>query len=211
MAVKSLTDDRQQEYADIQALATEPQLGSLTRPRNRIEDYVEIDDDGQESRAPLVDRHLMSDEDGMCPIGSLNDWEREVVAVELARPGSVGWYRNPPRQSVDSLGVPYRDQFGNWRSMHPDFIFFNTVGSSVLPSIVDPHGHHLEDSLIKLQGLCDFAEEFGDSFHRIEAVSNAGSDLVVLDLKDTKVRDALKAGDKTPAEFYESDLASPYN
>ncbi len=210
-AIKSLTDDRQQEYADIQALATEPQLGSLTRPRNRIEDYVEIDGDGQESRAPLVDRHLMSDEDGMCPIGSLNDWERQVVAVELARPGSVGWYRNPPRQSVDSLGVPYRDQFGNWRSMHPDFIFFNTVGSSVLPSIVDPHGHHLEDSLIKLQGLCDFAEEFGDSFHRIEAVSNAGSDLVVLDLKDTKVRDALKAGSKTPAEFYESDLASPYN
>ncbi len=210
-AIKSLTDDRQQEYADIQALATEPQLGSLTRPRNRIEDYVEIDDDGQESRALLVDRHLMSDEDGMCPIGSLNDWERKVVAVELARPGSVGWYRTPPRQSVDSLGVPYRDQFGNWRSMHPDFIFFNTVGSSVLPSIVDPHGHHLEDSIIKLQGLCDFAEEFGDSFHRIEAVSNAGSDLVVLDLKDSKVRDALKAGDKTPAEFYESDLASPYN
>ncbi len=62
-----------------------------------------------------------------------------------------------------------------------------------------PHGHHLEDSLIKLQGLCDFAEEFGDSFHRIEAVSNAGSDLVVLDLKDNKVRDALKAGNKTPA------------
>ena len=43
--------------------------------------------------------------------------------------------------------------------MHPDFVFFNEVDGKMRPSIVDPHGHHLEDSLVKLQGLAKFAED----------------------------------------------------
>jgi len=211
VAIKSLTDERQQEYADIQALATEPQVGSLTRPRNRIEDYVDVDDDGQQAQAPVVDRHLMADKDGMCPIGSLNVWEREVVIRELSRAGCVGWYRNPPRQSVDSLGIPYRDGSGNWRSMHPDFVFFSEVGGVVRPSIVDPHGHHLEDSLVKLQGLAKFAQEFRDSFHRVEAVSQVGNTMKVLDLTRPEVCDAIVSGHASPAELYDSELTSVYD
>lgn len=211
VAIKGLTDERQQEYADIQALATEPQRSALTRPRNRIEDYLEVDENGQQAQAPLVDRHLMSDTDGMCPIGSLNAWERQVVARELARPGCVGWYRNPPRQSVDSLGVPYRDEVGNWRSMHPDFVFFTDVDGVVKPSIVDPHGHHLEDSLVKLQGLARFAEEFSDEFHRIEAVSLAGGSMKILDLTFSRVREAILEGRRSPGELYESSVAQPYD
>lgn len=211
VAIKGLSDERQQEYADIQALATEPQLGSLTRPRNRIEDYIEVDEEGQQSQAPLIDRHLMSDNDGMCPIGSLNAWERQVVMRELDRPECVGWYRNPPRQSVDSLGVPYRDEVGNWRSMHPDFIFFSQVGGRVVPSIVDPHGHHLEDSLVKLQGLARFAQEFTGQFHRIEAVSKVGSILKTLDLTQPFVQDSILAGKGTAMEFYESEVAIAYD
>ena len=210
VAVKSLSDERQQEYADIQALATEPQMGSMTRPRNRIEDYVEVDDDGQQAEALVVDRHLLSDDDGMCPIGSLNVWEQQVLLTELSRADCVGWYRNPPRQSVDSLGVPYRDGAGNWRSMHPDFVFFNKVEGSVRPSIVDPHGHHLEDSLVKLRGLAKFAQEFRDSFHRVEAVSQVGNSMKVLDLKRSEVCDAIVTGHASPAELYESDLAQIY-
>jgi len=210
VAIKGLTDERQQEYADIQALATEPQRGSLTRPRNRIEDYVEVDEEGQQAPAPLAERHLMSDDEGMCPIGSLNLWERQVVLRELARADCVGWYRNPPRQSVDSLGVPYRDEVGNWRSMHPDFIFFNEIDGVVRPSIVDPHGHHLEDSLVKLQGLAQFAEEFASDFYRIEAVSKVGTVLRILDLTEPMVREALIAGKRSPMEFYESDIAVTY-
>lgn len=205
--IKGLPDDRQQEYADIQALATEPQRSSLTRPRNRIEDYVEIGEDGQQALAPMVELHLMSDSEGLCPIGSLNAWEREVVIKELARPGARGWYRNPPRQSVDSLGVPYRDELGNWRSMHPDFVFFHEIDGVIRPSIVDPHGHHLEDSLVKLQGLARFAEEFADEFHRVEAVSKIGAVMKVLDLKSPMVRDAILAGHKSPMEYYQSDIA----
>ena len=211
VAIKSLSDERQQEYADIQALATEPQIGSLTRPRNRIEDYIEVDDDGQQAQAPVVDRHLMSDDDGNCPISSLNVWERQVVLTERSRAGCVGWYRNPPRQSIDSLGVPYRDGAGNWRSMHPDFVFFSEVGGVVRASIVDPHGHHLEDSLVKLRGLATFAQEFEDSFHRVEAVSQVGNTMKVLDLTRPEVRDAIVSGHASPAELYESDLAQIYN
>ena len=211
VATKGLPDDRQQEYADIQALATEPQQGSLTRPRSRIEDYVEELPDGQFIRAPMVDRHLMSDADGVCPIGALNVWEREVVTKELSRPSCVGWYRNPPQQSVDSLGVPYRNEVGNWRSMHPDFVFFNEIEGKLLPSIVDPHGHHLEDSLVKLQGLAKFAEVFAADFHRIEAVSKLGSTMKILDLTIPFVREAILAGKKPPMELYESDIAVEYD
>ncbi len=206
-AIRGLPDERQQEYADIQALATQPQRRSLTRPRVRIEDYAQVDDQGQETRAPLVERHLMSDQDGMCPIGTLNAWERRVVEWELARADCVGWYRNPPRQSVDSVGVPYRDAVGNWRSMHPDFIFFNEVNGVVRPSIVDPHGHHLEDALLKLQALASFAAEYGDEFHRILAMSEVGGRMRSLDLKVPTVREAILAGEESPVELYESEIA----
>lgn len=211
VAIKGLSDDRQQEYADIQALATEPQEGTLTRPRTRIEDYVEVLPDGQTARAPMAGRHLMSDAEGMCPIGGLNVWEREVVLKELSRSTSVGWYRNPPRLSVDSLGIAYRDEVGNWRSMHPDFVFFNEIDGAVLPSIVDPHGHHLEDSLVKLQGLANFAKTFGDRFHRVEAVTKLANSMRILDLKTPAVRDAILVGKKPPMEFYESDMAIEYD
>ena len=153
----------------------------------------------------------MSDADGMCPIGALNVWEREVVLKELSRPTSVGWYRNPPRLSVDSLGIAYRDEVGNWRSMHPDFVFFNEIDGVVLPSIVDPHGHHLEDSLVKLQGLAKFAKTFGDKFHRIEAVTKLAISMRILDLKIPAVRDAILAGKKPPMELSESDIAFEYD
>jgi type III restriction enzyme len=63
----------------------------------------------------------MSDADGQFPLTSLNSrWERDVVRAELARPNIRGWYRNPSRAAVDSLGIAYRDDdTGNWRSMHP--------------------------------------------------------------------------------------------
>jgi len=209
--IRGLPDERQQEYELIRALATEPQRGELSRPRSRMEDYASVDDFGQEGVAPLVDRHLMSDEDGKFPIAALNDWERAVVGAELERRGSVGWYRNPARAAVDSLGITYRDAVGNWRSMHPDFIFFNEVGGKVRASIVDPHGHHLEDSLLKLRGLARFAEEHGDEFHRIESVTKIGTTMRILDLQIPVVREALIRGDDTPIELYQSDLAVDYD
>ncbi len=153
----------------------------------------------------------MSDADGYAPITKLNDWEGEIVKHEIARPGALGWYRNPPRQTADSLGIAYRDETtGNWRSMHPDFIFFHDVDGEARASIVDPHGHHLEDSLVKLQALATFAEEYGVAFHRIEALSKVGDVMKVLDLQDDDVRAGVRAGGHTVDWFYNSELATNY-
>ncbi len=210
-AIQDLADDRQQEYREINALAaTPPQISRLGRPRTRIEDYIE-EIDGQLRRAELVKLHLMSDENGDAPIAKLNDWEGEIVKHEIARSGALAWYRNPPRQTADSLGIAYRDETtGNWRSMHPDFIFFHEVDGEAKASIVDPHGHHLDDSLVKLQALARFAEDHGHAFHRIEALSKVGDVMKMLNLKDENVRSIVLSGGRTVDWYYNSQFAGNY-
>lgn len=209
--LKGLPDDRQQEYEDIRAMSTDPQRGVLGRPRSRMEDYQIVDDNEQISAAPLANLHLMSDEEGQFPLSSLNKWERDVVNTELARPNAVGWYRNPSRAAVDSLGIAYRDGKGNWRSMHPDFIFFHEVNGKIKASIVDPHGHHLEDAATKLRALAEFAEKYGESFHRIEAISQLDNSMLVLDMQVPEVREAVRHENKSAVDFYHSDIAVEYD
>lgn len=211
VAIKELSDERQQAFEEIRAETTEPQRGELKRPRTRMEDYAVIDEDGQMALAPVVGRHLMSDENGEFPLSSLNLWELDVVLAELSRPSCTAWYRNPARAAVDALTITYRDAVGNWRSMHPDFIFFNEVGGEIRPSIVDPHGHHLEDSLIKLQALVRFAGEYGADFHRIEAVAKIDGKMRVLDLQEQRVRDGILASERAPLELYTSTLGADYD
>lgn len=210
VAILGLTDVRQQDYEDIRSLATEPQQGALRRPRNRLEDFVVVSSDGQIRVAPLVQKHLMSDETGAFPIGSLNSWEQEVVNRELARPDCVAWYRNPSHNGVDALTAAYRDPVGDWRSMHPDFVFFNRVNGQVRPSLVDPHGQHLEDSIVKLRGLANFADRYGDAFHRIETVVKDGAKWKVLDLKRADVRSAIATHAGDVLELYRLPVAADY-
>lgn len=188
--IAALTDERQQEYETIRSLATEPQTGVMRQPKNKLEDFS-VAEGETISAAPLVELHLMSDENGMYPVGSLNGWEQKVVALEIKRPSCVGWYRNPSHNGMDSVTVAYKDSVGDWRSMHPDFIFFEKVSGEILPSIVDPHGQHLDDSLVKLQGLAKYAERYGDDFHRIEAVVQDGNSWRKLDLKKGSVRELI--------------------
>lgn len=210
VAIKALPDVRQQDYEDIRAMTTDPQRGQLGKPRSRMEDYKVLEDNDQVADAPLVGRHLMSDDDGMFPMSSLNNWERRVVNAELSRPGAVGWYRNPPRSAVDSLGIAYRDAQGNWRTMHPDFVFFHEIRGRVKASIVDPHGTHLDDAVVKLQALAEFAAKFGGEFHRIEAVAKEGSLMRVLDMTIPDMRSSVLHDNKTAVDYYRSDLAIDY-
>ena len=95
--------------------------------------------------------------------------------------------------------------------MHPDFVFFHEVGGDVKASIVDPHGTHLDDAVTKLKALAHFSHEFGDEFHRIEALAQVGSTMKVLDMTKPAVREAILYENKTALEFYESDVASEYS
>jgi type III restriction enzyme len=94
VAIKELPDIRQQEYEDIRAMATDRQKSALRPPRTRIEGFS-VEENGQVASALLAPLHLMSNVDGQFPLTSLNNWEREVVLAELARPNVRGWYRNP--------------------------------------------------------------------------------------------------------------------
>jgi type III restriction enzyme len=211
VAIKGLSDERQQVYEEILAMAVHPQRSHLSRPRTRLEDYKVVDDNGQVGVAPLAKLHLMSDENGDFPLSSLNEWERQVVQTELARDGACGWYRNPPRQAVDSLGISYRDSSGNWRSMHPDFIFFHEVDGDVRASIIDPHSHHLDDADAKLKALLTFALKYGEHFHRVEALSEVGGNMRVLDFGVVATQEAVKTNRGPAIDLYKSSVATDYD
>lgn len=202
VALLGLSDERREAYDEIRSQAVEPQQQPLNRPRNRMADFKELDGD-QIRNADTLDKHLMSDDAGWYPITKLNDWEKAVVQKEAARLDCLGWYRNPSVSSADALGVTYRDAIGNWRAMHPDFIVFNEVNGRVWPSIVDPHGTHLDDALVKLKGLAEFAKAHGADFHRIDAIANgSGGELRVLDLQDEETRNQVVKSGVGAAELF---------
>ena len=205
VAIKGLSDERRAEYDDIIAMSTDPQRIGILRPRVRAEETK----DDQGKLLPTVSGHLMADSDGRFPTGSLNEWETAVLNAEMARDDFLGWYRNPSRASDDALAVAYKDANDAWRRMCPDFVFFHGTEKNVQASIVDPHGHHLGDALVKLRGLANFAAEFGDELHRIEAIAEIGGELRVLDVKQQAVRDAIKGADSVEA-LYASKVAHGY-
>lgn len=206
VAIKNLPDERRAVYDDIIGMSPDPQRIDVLRPRVRAEETEDADGNKVATRTG----HLMSDENGNFPVGALNTWEFDVLDSEMRQPGFRAWYRNPSRPSDDSLAIAYRDGRGNWRRMCPDFLFFSGDDDDIKISIVDPHGVHLGDALPKLRGLAEFTAEYGDAFHRIEAVARmTDGTLRILDLKSDQVRAAIgAAGDA--AKLYLSDAATDY-
>ncbi|QZY52268.1 DEAD/DEAH box helicase [Leucobacter tenebrionis] len=206
VAIKGLPESRQSLYAEITAMSTDPQLISMALPKNRQEETKRTVGDGEQ----LLERralHLLSDKEGMFPVGKLNPDEVEVLDTEMARPGALAWYRNPTG-GRDSMSIAYRDSHGEWRTLRPDFLFFVDTEDGVRASIVDPHGHWLPDAAWKLHGMARFAEVYGDRFHRIEAISRIDGKLRVLDFKLTEVR--AKVLDHSDARFAYDEAAVGY-
>jgi len=81
----------------------------------------------------------------------------------------------------------------------------------VVASIVDPHGHHLDDALMKLKALAHFAEKFGDAFHRIEALDRVDGHMKVLDMKSEAVREEVIFRAQHAVDVYRSTLAVEYD
>lgn len=186
VAIKGLPESRQSLYAEITAMSTDPQLISMALPKNRQEETKRAVGDSEQ----LLERralHLLSDDEGMFPVGKLNPDEIEVLDAEMARPGALSWYRNPTG-GRDSMSIAYRDSHGDWRTLRPDFLFFIDTEQGVRASIIDPHGHWLPDAAWKLHGMARFAEAYGEEFHRIEAISRVDGTLRVLDFKRPDVR-----------------------
>lgn len=189
--VEQLSDLRRTDYRDVKAQAPDPQTTELIRPRIRMEDFKRLSGD-LPVPADLANKHLMSDKDGNYPISSLNDWELPVMLTELGRHTTIAWYRNPPRSAGDSICIAYRNEFGNWRGLYPDFIVYERISDAIMPSIVDPHRWDLPDAILKLRALSTFAEEHGGKFHRIESVVVHHDEIRRLNLKSPREQRRVK-------------------
>lgn len=124
------------------------------------------------------EKHIISDKDGWAYLNIKQQLEKDVLRTELSHPMNVAWYRNEARNLRASFSIPYDKDLG-LENMYPDFIFFQSVGGTVRPSIVDPHGDWLGDSIGKLRGYVNYLRDHPDIFVRV---------LAVADEKDGEVR-----------------------
>jgi hypothetical protein len=207
--IKSLSDERQEQYREIRRMSSQPQDIDLAKPRSWLEATVARDADGTETALPSFEHHLLCDGTGQFPIEFGSSWERDVLEAEMARDGFVGWYRNPPRSSQESLAVAY-DVGGAYRLLRPDFVFFaQSSDGSIAADIVDPHGTHFSDALPKLKALARYAADHRGAYRRIESIAKVGDQLRVLDLTDPNTREAV-ASATNAAELYRGSSAGAY-
>ena len=190
-------------------MSSHPLDVDLARPYTWLQPATAREADGREVDLPRFEKHMLCDEDGLFPESFSSSWEAKVLLAELGREGNVAWYRNPARASQDSLGVTY-EEGRETKIVRPDFIFFARLpDGSIVADIVDPHGHHLADALLKLKGLARYAEINAEHFRRIEAVTAIGNGYKVLDISEPAVRAAIH--DATNAKtLYESSFATEY-
>jgi type III restriction enzyme len=185
VAIKGLSDERQDVYREIREMSAHPLDIDLARPMSWLQPTLIREQAGTEVALPRFEKHLLCDEEGLFP-EHLNTWEQNILHTELHRDENVAWYRNPDRPTQDSLGIVYKDD-NELKIVRPDFLFFvNSDDGTIAVDIVDPHGHHLADSLPKLQGLARYAEANGANYRRIEAVAELNGTYKLLDLKDEK-------------------------
>ena len=207
-AIAALTDERQEAYRQIRELSANPLDVFLARPKAWLQPTMAREANGTETPLPRYEKHMLCDAEGLFP-DELNIWEQAVLEAEAAKDGRVAWYRNPARASQDSLGIVY-DDVDDKRLVRPDFVFFSQqVDGSIIADIVDPHGHHLADSLPKLHGLARYAEANGHLYGRIEAVSEVEGRYRVLDLQKSDVRAAIYAAGSAKS-VYLAPVATPF-
>jgi type III restriction enzyme len=207
--IKSLSDDRQEAYRQIREMSSHPLDVYLARPSSWIQPTTAREPNGQETKLPCYDRHLLCDGNGLFPIDFGSTWEEKVISAELKRPETIAWYRNPDRPTQDSLGVTYLDD-GDVKIVRPDFIFFaKEADGTIAADIIDPHGIHLLDALPKLKGIAKYAEANASFYRRIIAIAKIDETYRALDLSNSNVRVAIYAA-ASAKSLYSSKIANDY-
>ena len=208
VAIKSLSDERQDVYRQIREMSAKPLDVDLAPPKSRLQPTTASDPDGTEFDLPRFERHLLCDNEGLFP-EHFNSWEEKLLLSELERVESIAWYRNPSRSNDESLGVTYEDG-EEIKLLRVDFIFFARLADETIAAdIIDPHGIHLSDALPKLKGLTKYAEEHQDTYRRIEAIAEVDGTYRVLDLTEESVRNAAAVA-TSAKELYLSKVAADY-
>lgn len=138
-------------------------------------------------------RHIVQKEDGLCPL-DLKPVEDFIVKNELAKSRTVAFYRNPSgSMSAKAFSIPYSSSVGRM-ALHPDFLFFvKDSDGTIRPSIIDPHGDFLGDTLAKLRGYVAYLREYPDVFKRVQFVGDMGNgEYRVLNLLREDVQNAIE-------------------
>ncbi len=202
-AIAQLSEDKKAKYAQVRAMARMPELvhpGLPTGPISMSGD----------PEIPALAKHLYSDSNGRYRI-KLGSWEEHVYAVESARPDFKAWYRNPTG-GQRALRIPFATGTG-FGKLYPDFVVIQQDEEGELrASIIDPHGHHLNDAGNKLRGLAAYAVNHGDAYGRILGViRNSDGDFRFLDLKDSTVQATIaNVNTKDEIEKAFADFGSVY-
>lgn len=162
------------KYDGLESMSTTPEPVSLTVPKNgRVDTKARLPDcTGKDPSTREM--HLLASADGKVPI-TLNEWSaRSSIPRLCSQASGVG---------IATLTVPYKDEVRDWKALRPDICSFSGTNhdGSVAVDLVDPHVHHLSDTLPKSRGLADFAERFVTDFRRTESVDKTGGVLRVLD------------------------------
>ena len=206
-----LSDERQSVYDDIRGQAREPELvKTQIQPVQRVEG-------GKEDGSLLETRikHVLANGDGDWPLDpKTNEWEKFAIDKELQRNSVVAWYRNPSTAGKFSVKIPYRAK-GTWKSLQPDFIFFDKDhAGEIRPSIIDPHGGHLDGALERLVGIAQYSEKHDGEYTRIICIDeDKDKKFKSLNMADAAVRKAvLSAADegKTATDLFNGPLAKNY-
>lgn len=158
-------------------------------------------------------RHIVQKEDGLCPL-DLKPVEDFIVRNELAKSRTVAFYRNPSgSMSAKAFSIPYSSSVGRM-ALHPDFLFFvKDSDGAIRPSIIDPHGGFLSDTLAKLRGYVAYLREYPDVFKRVQFVGDMGNgEYRVLNLLREDVQNAIENYNEVDCKdlFYGS-LANNYH
>ena len=209
VTIKNTTGAERDAYRRVQEQTSSPERVTIDLREN----YSAATKNSKGEDLPTYPGHLYSDDSGLFP-ADLNTWEQRVIEREVNEPTFVAWYRNPSRASPATLRIAYQIDDGSWTSLQPDFLVVSQRSDGSLgASIVDPHGGHLADARVKLEALVDYAEQYGDDYVRIESLAtNSDGEMVVLDLQNPTVRDAIRRtrGAEVSA-IYDSDAAQLYS
>lgn len=157
--IADLSETRRSHYGRLRLAAAEPQTIPWQLP-----DSIAF---RRTAKAPVFERHLYLEQDGSFR-ADLGEWEKGVLAEELADLGVVAWLRNVDRQPW-SLEIPYR-YGGEIRPMFPDLIVVRKDSKGFQFDVLEPHDPSLKDNFAKAVGLAEFAEKHWSMFARIQLI-----------------------------------------
>ena len=169
VAIKSLSDERQEAYRQIKANEREPEDIDLAKPTVLDAAHNRTRGRWQGNAFPDFEYHLLCGEDGAFP-GEFNALGERGSERRDAAAGVLGWYRNPPLQPGFARHRLQRRE--EVKIVRPDFIFFATW-------TVDcrryrrPSRHPIRRCYAKISGFSTYAEKHAEVYRRIDVVAQA--------------------------------------